>query len=358
MSFTKHLFLRRAIAFWHTHTRILCRYILTPTTAYVYHPQKQTMEADVQMFTLTKTQLMTNPPDAFNQFRSQLDLKPFSSLVLRDVLISRVYEKQAVKMKTKTKPKDLTRGTRKHYPFSLMQSLIKTIQTRADLFPQVHDLNVAYEPPVMATWQCLGETMTVRGRPGLLLNSKQPLPQFYNSSLVVDTKHTPVLTNQPNSPYIDLKQYTVKNESCTGFVGRALFPHLHTLLVLDNGEYIEPPSKGLPEIQLLQKGLLFTFGRLLAQAVLKHGIEILGKELPEPECAQCIVTDGVRFSFLWYQLNTLDTNDVTGGTNNMVYIDRPGKLYTKIVDLKYNKKGVDELNEEILRTLLSVLLMS
>ena len=41
---------------------------------------------------------------------------------------------------------------------------------------------------------------------------------------------------------------------------------------------------------------MYTFGRLLLQAVERHGTEIIGMELPEPECVQCIVTTGKCFS--------------------------------------------------------------
>ena len=77
------------------------------------------------------------------------------------------------------------------------------------------------------------------------------------------------------------------------------------------------------------------------QVVERHGTEIIGMELPEPECAQCIVTTGKRFSFIGFYhrymrrnitshiygsiVNTLDMADVNDGrVKNLVYAERPG----------------------------------
>ena len=87
-------------------------------------------------------------------------------------------------------------------------------------------------------------------------------------------------------------------------------------------------NKGTLEIQLIQRGIMYMFGRLLVQAVERHGTEIVGMELPELECAQCIVTTGKCFSFIWFKLNTLDMADINdSGVKNLVYVEWLGFLY-------------------------------
>ena len=83
-------------------------------------------------------------------------------------------------------------------------------------------------------------------------------------------------------------------------------------------------------------------------------------ELPEPECAQCIVTTGKHFSFIWFQLNTLDMADVNdSGVKNLVYVEWLGFLYSQIDPYKgQRRKVIADLNHDIMRTLLSVYLMS
>ena len=344
-------------------TGVQVRHQHAKTAAYVYHPNKQTLEADIQMFSWTKAQKLEQPPEILTKLREEeLDLKLFQPLMEKHILTSRYYEREEIKRKSKRQPKDLTRGTHSKFPFSLVQNIVKTTLVSAYRYPQVRQLNVVVDAPVSATWNCQGVAMTARGRPGMWLNSSRPLPQFFNDSLVDETKSFSFEEVSPNPLHHNLGLYTVKDLQSPGFVATTLekvsFPYLHSMMVIDNGEYIPPPSRGVPEVQLLQKGLVFTFGRLLTQAVLKHGNEILGQVLPEPECAQCLVTDGQRFSFLWFQLNTLDLDDLNSGVKNMVYIERPGQLFSSIEDHTHQRKIVMDLSEDVLRTIISQLLLS
>ena len=73
---------------------------------------------------------------------------------------------------------------------------------------------------------------------------------------------------------------------------------------------------------------MFTFGRLAAEA-LNNGAS-LGDTLEMPLMAQCIASDGIRLSFLSYQLNTLDfVSD--SGIKNMVWISPGLFMYNKAV---------------------------
>ena len=362
MACAKHLLSRPNSSSFFTRLAFQTRHQHAKTAAFVYHPKKQTLEADIQMFTWTKAQRVQQPPTVLSKLREELDLSLFQPLVEKHILTSRYYEREEIKRKSKRQPKDLTRGTHENFPFSLVQNIIKTTIVSAYKYPQVGQLNVVVDAPVSATWSCEGVAMAARGRPGLWLNSSHPLPQFFSDSLVDSSKTYSFEKVSPNPLHYDLRQCEVNERQNPGFIATSLdrvaFPHLHTMVVLDNGEYSPPPSKGVPEIQLLQKGLVYTFGRLLSQAVSKHGNGILGNVLPEPECAQCFVTDGQCFSFIWFQLNTLDLENLDSGVKNMVYIERPGKLFTSVEDHTHQRKIVKDLNEDVLRTIISQLLLS
>ena len=333
------------------------------TSAFVFHPRKQTLEADIQMFLWTKTQELLQPPTIFSEFRNEIDLRLFQPFVEKHILMSRYYESKEIKRKSKRQPKDLTRGTHKNFPFSLMQNIVKATLISAYKYPQVRQLNVVVDAPISATWKCEDDVaMTVRGRPGMWLNSTHPLLQLFDETLIEDSKSYSFEILGPNPLHYNLHQYKVNELQNPGFVttnlDRVSFPFLHTMVVLDNGDYMPPPSKGVSEIQLLQKGLVYTFGRLLTQAVWKHGDGILGQVLPEPECAQCMVTDGERFSFLWYQLNTLDLSDLNSGVKNLVYIERPGQLFSSIEDHTHRRKVIKDLDKGVLQIIISQLLFS
>ena len=306
-------------------------------TAYVFHPKVQTCEADLQVYQWTKTQEVNRRPLVIEQLRSELALEPYKTLIEKNIIVARTYETQE-------------QYTPKTYPFGLMQNVLKTILNHAHVHPHLKELHVSHNPDVSATWNHLQSLIAVRGRPGTVLTSKCKLPQFFDSTLVEESNVHTIESTAPLSPYIDLKHYQVYRDSATGFHPKRLFPHFHTLVVVDN--------EAIQEIQLLQKGIMYTFGQLMAQAVEKHGSGVIGKDLPEPECGQCLVTNGKRFSFIWYQLNTLDMADVNSGIKNLVHVERPGFLYTKLK--KVFPKGVhvvEDLNEDVLRTLLSVILV-
>lgn len=363
MSCGKRLFSRPKARLLFTAPGFQARFQHAKTSAFVYHPNQQTLEADIQMFIWTKAQQVEHPPAIFSKLRDDLELGLFQPLVEKHILTSRYYEKEEVKRREgKRPPKDLTRGTHKNFPFSLIQNIIKTTLVSAYRHPQVRQLNVVVDAPISATWNCKGNAMAARGRPGLWLSSSHPLPQLFDRTLVEESKSFMFEEISPNPLHYNLHCLEVKETQNPGFVATSLdkvaFPYLHTMIVIDNGEYIPPPSKGVHEIQLLQKGLVYTFGRLLTQAVLKHGNGILGSVLPEPESAQCMVTDGQRFSFLWFQLNTLDLQDLNSGVKNMVYIERPGRLFRSIEDHTHHRKVVKGLNVDIMRTIFSQFLLS
>ena len=303
----------------------------------MFHPKVQTQEADVQVFHWTKSMQVDHRPAAVEQLRDGIDLFPFRKSAEKSIIVARNFETQS-------------EYTPQTYPFGLVQNLLKNVFTHAPMYPRLLNLHVAHEPYIAATWTHLNETLAVRGRPGLFLTSKEGFPHFYDNDIIEESRMYSFESMGDISLHIDLKRNAVREENNSGFLKGRTFPHFHTLIVVDN--------QGTPEVQLIQKGIMYTFGALVAQASERHGNGILGKQLLEPECAQCIVTNGKRFSFIWYQLNTLDTGNTNDGVKNLVCIERPGLLYSKIEAVKgRRKKRVSDLNDEILRTLLSVLLM-
>lgn len=332
--------------------RMQARLQQTLTSAYVFHPQIQTTEADKQMMLWTKTVPVETPPTVFTSLMDGVDMSAIKQIMETTILCSRFYEKRP-------KVEGLTRGTHKYFPASVIQNQFKNVVGFGRYYPQLRNLNSAAEVSVRASWKVQDQFISVHGKPGTFLNAKKPMPLFYEQGIVEHSREFPVTSLDPIDPFTDLNKYLVKDTTCTGiFPEKSFYPHFHTLLIVDNGEYMPPPSKGLPEIQLIQKGLLFTFARLLGQAIHQHGGDILGRVLPEPLCAQCIMTDGNRFSFLWYQLNTLDMSDLEGGVKNLVCVERPGEMFTTVVEGKWKKRHLGGFREDILKTYLTMLLLS
>ncbi len=326
--------------------------------SYVYHPKQETLEADVQAFLWTKTQTLQEYPPSFTKVRDEFDHDEFRTPIQLSILSSRVYEMKEVKMKYKNKPRDLTNGSHKHFPLSLLLNVFKMALTHTTSYPHLSNLNLLLEPFISANWPCGDDRIATRGKVDMLLTNQRPLEQFYDANVVQESANFDFKSLENVLTFGDLKKYKVNDKFTSGYIGKnSPYPHAHTLVVLDNGDYIETPSKAVPEVQLVQKGLMFTFGRLCAQAVSKYGEEIIGQDLPKPECAQCIVTNGQRFSFLWYQLNTLKTDSLNEGVKNLVFIDRAGMLYSSVESKGLFRKTLADINDDVLRTLFAMIMM-
>ena len=119
-----------------------------------------------------------------SKFREEVDLGLFQPLVEKHVLTSRYYKSKEIKRKSKRQPKDLTRGTHENFPFSLVQNIVKTALISGYKYPQVRGLNVVVDVPIAAVWMYEDDvTMTVRGRPGMWLNSAHPFPPLFDEYL-------------------------------------------------------------------------------------------------------------------------------------------------------------------------------
>lgn len=87
---------------------------------------------------------------------------------------------------------------------------------------------------------------------------------------------------------------------------------------------------------------MFSCARLVAEAVENHKYQ-MGDELEKPLTSQCIVTDGIRLSFIFYQLNTLCFHD-DKGVKNMAWISPGVFMYRKAIfdDIEKREKTQKE----------------
>ena len=100
---------------------------------------------------------------------------------------------------------------------------------------------------------------------------------------------------------------------------------------------------------------MYLFTHLTTDLTQRQGKQY-GEVLEDPVAAQAIVTNGKRFHFIWYQLNTLDLRD-DSGIKNLVYIESPPWLYRKIKSKEGDpKKYLTEMKEETVRWFVTMLL--
>lgn len=313
--------------------------------SYVYHKFSKTLYADKQAYLLTKSLRLQTMPPAVEQLRDSVDPKcltePFEKLILE----AKGYESQLELHKRKKK-----RKTPLEYPYSLMQNFYRAVAcAHATRYPHLSQLYVGDRPFITNAWERYGSRVTAHGSQASFLMSKTPLQRFYDQSVIEESANIELESTHPNPPFFDLAETNeeLPETYLSGFKGSPPFPHLHTMILVDIFSW--------PEDQIIQKALLYLFTHLTADLTQRQGKQY-GDILDNPVAAQAIITNGKRFHFIWYQLNTLDLKD-DSGIKNLVYIESPPWLYRKIKTKENdNQKYLTEIKEEALKLLLTVLL--
>ena len=360
------------------HTRLLvpsfrcsnscpCRLYAAPAVkekVKIFHPYTDTPRPELQTYTWTKTRRTSVIPPEFVRFRDSVDVSQVSRLAEKAVVFSRHFQFQ-----DKAKPQEYASGE--------MQNLLRVILTlQTPHHPHLENLHVAFEPQIRAVWKYRRHDLAVFGRPGTLVTSKHSLPRFFDASA-----YKQVLEQSSPEKYLGklftgmMSRPVYKTKINGGFFPGRSFPFAHTLIVVDHVDLpmvrryrrSRTESRQLAERAevtemhrklVMRNCVMHMYALLLAQAVEKHGQEVIGRNLPEPECMQAIVTNGQHFTFLWYQLNTLQvSNETQPVPSNLVMITEPEMLYSKVAKKlgEVNIRALD-FNEEVLRTILAMIL--
>lgn len=310
-----------------------------PEPTLVFHPDTKTSDPHYQAYYWTKTHLVPRPPP--QPLRGHVDLQQLEEIIKKCVRFARLYESP------------LKDDLGDSYPRGLVHNILRIMLTNTTACPQLSDLHISTNPHIAATWRCGSQLLAVQGHPGTLLSSKRSFPILFDHDTVAASKSCRILP----SPEEDVDEFTdlessqeIEEHISTGYHSQRVYPYCHTLIVSDRCTLSEEP-------QLVQKCIMHLFGALATQAIDRYGKEISGKELPRPECAHGIVTDGSWFSFIWYQLNTLDLSSIDDGVKNLANVTNLGHLYEHNKKVSVHKK-ISDMNSEILETMSAMLLWS
>lgn len=310
--------------------------------AYILHPRVHTTEPDKQLLALTKSCLLQEPPTEFKKYSQALDTTPWSDTIRKNTIYARNFDTQS-------------EFTPRGYPYSLFQNIVKALFTNStpELSEIIRNLHFVGNCEAGGTWRVMGRRIGVHGSlKGTLVKSKKESPVFFEQNLVKESeKWDPFCDDETIFSNLNTRNVRIEKESAVSSFFD-YFPHVHTVVLID--------SRGESENHLIQRAVLTLHALLVEQTKRKYddlgGLEIL----PEPVCAQGIVTNGKRFSFIWYQLNTTQFEDLSSGVKNLLAIEKPGLLYSKITRTRGGKSHIyrvlEEYNDDILKTLLSMFL--
>ena len=308
-------------------------------TTFAFRPDTKTSDPHYQAYYWTKTHLVPRPPP--QPLRGHVDLQQLEETIKRSVRFARLFES----------PSEDDLGNT--YPNGLVHNILRILLSSSTACPQLSDLHIATNAHVDATWWCGPRLLAVQGRPGTLLSSKRSFPILFDRDTVAASKSCQILPSPEKDVYefSDLESSReIEEHFSTAYHSQRVYPHCHTLVVTEKCTLSQEP-------QLVQKCIMHLFGALATQAIDRYGEEISGKELPRPECAHGIVTDGNWFTFIWYQLNTLDLSSVDDGVKNLANVTNLGCLYEQNNKLRIHNK-ISDMNSEIIETMSAMLLWS
>jgi hypothetical protein len=323
--------------------RVIARLVSTHSNlqpAYLLHPNVRTANPEYQLLALTKAQLIPRPPHGFLEYSRALDTTPWKAAVNTTIVHCRDFD-------------SATKATPPHYPFSFVQNFIKILLSKSSLHPKLTDLFFGGNIHVTSTWEVLGRLVGVRGEvTGTTITSKSRWTPFFDQDVVQNSTEHKFASEEISDVFANLNSWNVHyNGTCESSFS-FLYPHTHTVILIDN--------QATPEPQLIQRCALSLHGLLLNNIKKKYGYEGDVPLLPQPECAQGIITNGKRFSFMWYQLNTTDFSRLNEGRKNLISIYKPGLLYSKIArrrgGVSYTLRDLPDFNNDVLKTLLSMFL--
>ncbi|XP_071806834.1 large ribosomal subunit protein mL37-like [Asterias amurensis] len=294
--------------------------------AYIFNHDVQLGEGIQQALWLTKSQLVGDGqmPSQVQELASSLEIPDMENKVEQSIKQCRLYDT----------PSSMLSMDR--FSFRQTKALTRLGSLLGKDYPELLNRAQANNYYVGASWTRDNDAVQVRGRPGMILTSKNPLPVLASQDEINQTVDVPLESFYPLAPTIDLRSSIIykENYNFPGFFDGYPFPHAHTLFVF--ATYFKNSES------YKAKGIMFAFANALCRAKQQYGVEEV--DLPTPIVTQCIVTNGVKFSFIHVQLNTLRL-DSSDGPKNMVWLDAENPLYLdmypqniKIYRTKGNRK--------------------
>ena len=241
---------------------------------------------------LTKTSVIYSLPEAIEA------KTPFPSEYIEDFRsrATEFFAMQEHRKKYGFTSLELTQG--------LFQTLLPSVWTLGAEFPHLAKSSLAHRPKVEAFWKRAGFNFHCAANPSYILHTHAPLELFHPDTTFKGNETIPTRYFHPKSINLFIRGYNQIRPFC-GYKRGSFLNFCHTVLVAD--------SNSKSRDQFLAHGLMSLFSQSAAQA-LQYGYR-LGRDLSFPLVSQAIVTNGRKFTFVCFQLNTLDMEHDMGTWN-------------------------------------------
>lgn len=187
---------------------------------------------------------------------------------------------------------------------SVLQGILPSAWSLAESYPHLSSSPMAYEPKVEAYWRRAGLNFVCRPEPSYMLHTNQPLPLFHSDRSFAGNETIPTGLFHPQHMSIFEHSYD-QIRPFGGFKMGSSFSFCHTVLAAN--------TRSRTREHVLAHGLMTLFAQSAAQTV-QYGYH-LDEDLVFPLATQGIITNGKRFTFVCFQLNTLNLGTDMGTWN-------------------------------------------
>ena len=297
---------------------------------FVVHPSTQAVSPLLKYQWLTKSVIIPELPDKL------LSMKTPDAAHLSDF---RERAEEFWAFQVRTLPQPLSPWLEVSAGF--LQSALASVWQTANKYWHLKYSSLTFQPKVEAYWRRNGENFICKSNPLYILHTGKPLDLFCTNDVTGES--VPPLQYSP----LHLGLFSHSFDQIHPFNGCKRFcPYSfsHTVFAYDD--------KSRSNDQLLAHGLMQLFCLAAAEAV-QNGYPV-DKDLEFPLVNQGIVTNGRRFTFVCFQLNTLDFRKEApeDGRHNVFWAGPTVNLYEQIE----NGVGLKGYSEECSALLLKFLM--
>lgn len=271
-----------------------------------FHSSCRLQEGVSQTLWLTKSVLMNEPmPKHLQEAATSIEIPNMEERVTASIRHCRQYdtEKKVIK--------------KNRYIQNQVRSLLRLTNF---LGPEMSLNRMTVEQHFVAgTWNREEDTIQVKGHPGLLVSSKTPLAVAASREEVEETRGLELPSFYPLAPTLDLLSTHIyqPNYHFAGYHKPHPFPYAHTRIIYNTRHWLTQ--------HINASAVMFTFADGFSRAKQLYGADNTS-DLEMPVVTQGIATDGVNFSFITVQINTLNMRE-NEGIKNMVWVDENNPLY-------------------------------
>ena len=221
---------------------------------------------------------------------------------------------------------------------SFLQGVLPALWNLGKEHAHLDNCSVAYQPHIETFWMRHGFKFVCKTSPSYLLHTAYALPLLHEDVSFKGNDSIPTNQYHPRHLYLFEHSFNELRPFCGYRLGSS-YTFCHTLLITDTFNNDREHH--------ISNGLLSLFAQASAQT-LQYGYK-QNKDLYFPLTSQAIITNGRTFTFLCFQLNTLDMREDLGAWN-ICWAGPTLPLYDRIEDGE-----LVGFNEECVQLLLQVL---